>query len=128
MASIRSGFVFFSFGKDKEFPTKTVYMAACSDSKHSIYDCPKCLKVYSTTYRVFIEKQMVISKKIFWVDDGKRKCKVFDENNWRCDDNDVGHGWESMRDGDYFSSVNKLEQISAIRYWWHYVKNMSRIK
>ena len=138
-------FWLFPFGKNKEFPTKTIYIGHCSDDKHSVDDCPSKLYVQSMTFRVFIEKQKVISKTVYAVDDGKEKCTVFDENNWRCESNS-GNGsegyWQSMIDGDYLDATTRYvtagvyvdkdgkslmplyHQIPSTIYWWHYIKNM----
>lgn len=134
-------FSFLPLGKE-EFPTKTIYTAWCSKNtptanKYSIYDCPDRLSISSTTYKVIIEKQEVIPNNIYWVHNSKRKCTVFDENNWRCEEKDaLGSNWEMIHDGKWYSSGNQgikdgtilehlpMEQISATRYWWLYIKNI----
>lgn len=91
-------FVFYIFlGPKEEHPTKTFYSASCDDKKHSIHDCPTVVTPISLTFKFIVETQKVIEKGAYWVDkSGKRKCIVFDENNWRCEEGDY---WMAAHDG-----------------------------
>jgi hypothetical protein len=80
---------------------KTVYLQYCRDYKHNAFDCPVEKSVKKETYKVFIDRQMIVEKgSIYPV--VYKSCTVFDGDNWVCDS---GAGQEiSMKDGDIFNS------------------------
>ena len=69
----------------------TVYGVYCSDFESSVYDCPRNLNTFKTTYLAIPETQTIIRKDESRV--GKYdECTVFNAENWHCNTNDDHSG------------------------------------
>lgn len=64
---------------------KTFYFQTCSDYLHSAYNCPKdqYRDVTTTTYKVFIDRQMIVKKSRYPT--VYKSCIIFDKDNWNCE-------------------------------------------
>jgi len=94
---------------------KTVYLQYCRDHKHNAFDCPVEKSVKKETYKVFIDRQMIVKKESL-IPVVYKSCTVFDIDNWGCD---TGAGQMIIiKNGDIFnsdgSSLDKNGQKSGL--------------
>jgi hypothetical protein len=108
---------------------KTIYYKYCAeDFEYNVYSCPGKTGVINIEYKIFVDKQIVISKNGY----ANKSCVVFDKNNWECD-----KGQQQtirMSDGDIYesnegsidkngqkSTLPRYLQITALEYYIHSV-------
>jgi hypothetical protein len=106
---------------------KSVYYKYCSDLKHNVFSCHGNTEVMELKYKIFVEKQFVISKGL----GGYKSCWVFDKDNWNCTtpagssvSMNNGNFYESNDDGsldekDQKSVISRYYQIPWFEYYIH---------
>ena len=112
---------------------KEVYFKYCKDYEYNFLSCPKRILITTRTYKLYLEKQMVIEGPgiPFKLED----CIVFDRDNWKCKKND-GEVW-GVWDGLFYekddrgsldqnrqrSNIPRLWQITKTEYLLRYLAN-----
>jgi len=121
---------------EKDIQEKSFYFSSCSNLEQDVNGCKGYINTIETKYKIFIREQMVVSNAVYYLDSDERMCKVFDKNNWRCQEK---HGSTiSSNEGRFYSSsqtcINqetleediicrrRFEQISWMQYKWRRLK------
>jgi hypothetical protein len=107
---------------------KTFYFQSCSDYLHSAYSCPtdQYRVVTTTTYKVFIDRQMIVEKSRYPT--VYKSCVIFDKDNWNCEKEYgqtisvtegkiyLSHGGSVDEEGKN-SPLPRYDQINAVIYY-----------
>lgn len=117
---------------EKDIQEKSFYFSSCSNLEQNVNNCTGYINTIETKYKIFLREQTVVSNALYYLDSEERRCKVFDKNNWYCQEK---HGLIiSSTDGRLYDSADtcinqatlekdvicrrRFEQISWMQYKW----------